>query len=319
MSEFFGLSKSLNRTIALLGEPLLELSKHNGSYALGVAGDVLNTAVAIAMMDVRTSLVTAVGKDDASSQVVDFSRKYDVNTDLVSRDENRQVGFYMINNDERGERTFSYWRSDSAAKNLFSDPLLLSKKLKQLNAIDAVYFSGITLALMTPESLTVFCDWLKNFRSANKKVIFDNNYRPALWATSQAFLSACERVLALTDMFLPSLDDVMSSIGIFDRDAALEWVASMGVAENVISDGVNPIILIQNHQRSFVNVSPALKVVDTTGAGDGFNGGYISSRLKGADPLQAIELGMRISAEVVAHKGAILPEEIWKKISSSSC
>jgi len=319
MSDFFSLSKSSNRTIALLGEPLLELAKHNENYALSVAGDVLNTAVAVAMMDVRTSLVTAVGKDDASSRVVDFSRKYDVNTDLVSRDESRQVGFYMINNDERGERTFSYWRSDSAAKNLFSDPLLLSKKLKQLNAIDAVYFSGITLALMTPESLTVFCEFLKIFRSANKKVIFDNNYRPALWATPQDFLRACERVLALTDMFLPSLDDVMSSIGIFDRDAALEWVASMGVAENVISDGVNPVILIQNHQRSFVNVTPALKVVDTTGAGDGFNGGYISSRLKGADPLQAIELGMRISAEVVAHKGAILPEEKWQNISSRSC
>jgi len=319
MSDFFSLSKSSNRTIALLGEPLLELAKHNGNYAFGVAGDVLNTAVAIAMMDVRTSLVTAVGKDDASSRVVDFSTKYDVNTDLVSRDEDRQVGFYMINNDDRGERTFSYWRSDSAAKNLFSDPLLLSKKLKQLNTVDAVYFSGITLALMTPDSLTLFCDWLKIFRGANKKVILDNNYRPALWSTPQAFVAACERVLALTDMFLPSLDDVMSSIGIFDREAALEWVASMGVAENVISDGVNPVILIHNHQRSFVKVTPASKVVDTTGAGDGFNGGYISSRLKGAEPLQAIELGMRISAEVVAHKGAILPKESWQEISSSSC
>jgi 2-dehydro-3-deoxygluconokinase len=306
--------------LAVLGEPLLELSATGeNNYQLGVAGDVLNTAVAVAQLGGNAFLVTAIGAHEMSGSVLDFSQRYGVNTDWVSIDRTHQTGLYMISNDEHGERSFSYWRNNSAAKNLFSSSSLLAEVLKPLKAVDGVYFSAITLSLMTTESSTLFCEWLAQYRAAGGKVIFDNNYRPSLWSSAQDFVSACERVLPLTDIFLPSLDDIKLGLGVNDREAALQWVASMAVKETIVSDGVKPITLLLNGEISSIDVQPSACVLDTTGAGDGFNGGYISARLKGCQPAQAVEQAMRVSAQVVSHKGAILSLEQWKQFSDSAC
>lgn len=51
----------------------------------------------------------------------------------------------------------------------------------------------------------------------------------------------------------------------------------------------------------------AVKVVDTSGAGDSFNGAYLAARLKGKPPLEAAKAGLDMAAKVVAQPGAIIP------------
>ena len=55
---------------------------------------------------------------------------------------------------------------------------------------------------------------------------------------------------------------------------------------------------------------PAAKVIDATGAGDSFNGGYLAARLNGASPVEAARAGTVMAARVIAAHGAIidLPE-----------
>jgi 2-dehydro-3-deoxygluconokinase len=52
----------------------------------------------------------------------------------------------------------------------------------------------------------------------------------------------------------------------------------------------------------------AVKVVDTSGAGDSFNGAYLAARLKGREPRDAVRDGLALAAKVVAQPGAIIPK-----------
>jgi 2-dehydro-3-deoxygluconokinase len=305
-----------HNSIALLGEPLVELTSVSGqSYNMGIAGDVLNVAVVTARLWGNTYLVTGLGRDSNSESIVTFAQQHNVDTSRVFVDEVHKAGLYFIENDEQGERSFKYQRSNSAAKHFFARAESLSQALSSLDAMANVYFSGITLALMSSESLTFFLSWLERYRTNGGRVIFDNNYRPALWSSAQEYVHACEQVLPLTDVFLPSLDDVMLSLNIQDKAEAMAWIETQRVSEVVISDGVAPLTLIIEGESSQVDVTPAKQVVDTTGAGDGFNGGYLAARLAGISPLQAVQEGMNIAADVVGHKGAILSGEYWDNVN----
>jgi 2-dehydro-3-deoxygluconokinase len=52
------------------------------------------------------------------------------------------------------------------------------------------------------------------------------------------------------------------------------------------------------------------KVVDTTGAGDSFNGGYLSARIKGESILEAARKGHRFASQVVQNRGAVVPIDL---------
>ncbi|WP_390616112.1 sugar kinase [Maricurvus nonylphenolicus] len=308
--------KSQNENkIVLLGEPLLELTPISGqSYNMGVAGDVLNVAVVVSHLYGEAHLLAALGLDSGSDKILQFARDHDVNTEAVVIDHAHKAGMYFINNDALGERTFTYKRDNSAAKHFFGDSDQLLTALNKLEAVSHIYFSGITLALMTEASRTAFVAWLDNFRRSGGLVVFDNNYRPALWPSADAYLKACEWVLSRTDIFLPSLDDVMLSLGLVDKPAAMAWIVARDVPEVVVSDGVQPLTLMVNGTTELIDVIAANQVADTTGAGDGFNGGYLAARLSGASAQDAVKCGMQLAADVVGHKGAILPEEYWAKV-----
>jgi 2-dehydro-3-deoxygluconokinase len=51
----------------------------------------------------------------------------------------------------------------------------------------------------------------------------------------------------------------------------------------------------------------AVKVVDTSGAGDSFNGAYLAARLHGQGAMEAAKAGLVMAAKVVAQPGAIIP------------
>ena len=109
--------------IVVVGEGMIELSRADGGlWRLGHGGDTLNTAIHLARMDRDVRYVTALGDDPFSATLLQDWAAEGIDTSLILRDPTRMPGLYAITTDEAGERSFSYWRGQSAARRTLSLP-----------------------------------------------------------------------------------------------------------------------------------------------------------------------------------------------------
>mgnify|MGYP006215937471 CR=1 FL=1 len=112
--------------IVSIGECMGELSETGtpGTLNMGFAGDTLNTAYYLRHSlgpDWQVDYVTAIGTDGLSQRMLDFLKAEDIATHHIAQLADKTIGLYYITLKD-GERSFTYWRSDSAAKKCRSAP-----------------------------------------------------------------------------------------------------------------------------------------------------------------------------------------------------
>lgn len=292
-----------------IGEAMVELSQAEGGlWRMGYAGDTLNTAWyvrACLSSDWRVSFFTRLGTDPFSERMLEFLGSNDIDTQFIARDAERTVGLYSIELHD-GERSFSYWRGQSAARRLADDEAALEAAI---DAAAVVYFSGITLAILEPDRRTALLRLVGKARTAGKLTVFDPNIRPRLWENVETMRACLSSAAATAAIALPSFDDEASVFGDADiEDCAGRWLRN-GAGEVVVKNGGGPIAVAATEgairRMSFDSVKP----VDSTGAGDSFNGGYLAARLGGASPEEAAKQGHAVAARVVRHPGALVPRD----------
>ena len=84
-------------------------------------------------------------------------------------------------------------------------------------------------------------------------------------------------------------------------------LVAAGVTEIILKDGAAGPVIWAAGLRSAGPLKAATRVVDTSGAGDAFNAGYLASRLRGSSPEQAAVQGHELAIHVIGHRGAIPP------------
>jgi 2-dehydro-3-deoxygluconokinase len=283
--------------IACIGEAMIELSLKGSAAQVGVAGDTLNTAIYLkrAAPSVTVDYVTKLGDDPFSTQIREFIAGHDIGTDRVAHVAGGSPGLYAITTSETGERTFTYWRSASAARALFGD-----LDFEALNQYDALYLSGITLAILPHPVRMALIDWLNKSKVT---VIFDSNFRPRLWEGVQAAREVILALYARADIALPSVDDEMLLFDQTEDDvlARIRTWRSRGALKRGARGPLSIGTTVEQHY------PPVGKVVDTTAAGDSFNGAYIAAVLTGHSQAEALMAGHDCASRVVQHRGAIIP------------
>lgn len=301
------------KRVALIGECMLELQGQAfGVMRQGYGGDTLNTAVYLARCGaaagIRPCYATGLGEDRFSSGLIERWQDEGVDTGLVRRLAGRMPGLYLIEVDERGERSFSYWRDTSAAKAYFDTPIT---PLEQgLANWDALYLSGISLAILPPAGRERLFALMRALRERGAMVVFDNNYRPRLWADAGQARASFARAFGLASLALVTADDHQALLGLDSAEAALAAAQDLAPPELVIKRGAAATLLRAPggpwHEAA---TEPVARVVDTTAAGDSFAAGYLSRRLAGVDALEAALFGNRLAARVIQHRGALIPAE----------
>ena len=288
-----------------IGECMVEMSpQDSGDYALKFAGDTYNTAWylrQLAPAELEVAYLTGVGDDVISKRLTNFIKASGIEP-AVGIIANRTVGLYMISL-ENGERSFQYWRSTSAARCLAQH----LKPLVALNNGDMVYFSGITMAILSSEDRNVLLQALAKARQLGVKVVFDTNLRPRLWKNLDEMRHWVMQAAGVTDLALPSFDDESEFFGDTDKQATMARYEAAGVKQVIVKDGPNPVLFkdadgVEGEFAPTLNPSP----IDTTAAGDSFNAGFLSVYLQSGDIRTAVAVGCDLSFQVVSHRGALV-------------
>jgi 2-dehydro-3-deoxygluconokinase len=293
--------------IVSVGEVMVELARgDDGRFALAYGGDTFNTAVYLARSGVEVAYATALGDDRYSEGIAQVAAAEGVADDLIVRVAGRLPGLYLIETD-KGERQFHYWRESAPARELFELPEW-SRIADGLMAAGLIYFSGVTLSIYSNAGIGRFLAVLEMARQRGAKVAFDTNYRPRNWKgdltrARAVYAEALKRV----DIALPSFDDEATLWGDASPEATVERLAAFGISETVVKNAANPALVAANGAREFVPVPAVVTPIDTTAAGDSFSASYLAARLAGRAPADAVAAAHALAAEVVRHRGAIIP------------
>jgi len=277
---------------------MIELSMIGEDAQIGVAGDTLNTAIYMHRTAPALSVdyVTCLGDDPFSDRIRAFIAGQGVGVGAVETIQGATPGLYAITTSPAGERSFTYWRNAAAARQLFA-----RHDFENLAQFDAIYLSGISLAILPNEVRLALIDWLK---TAPIKVVYDSNFRPKLWEDIATARQVTAALWDRADILLPSIDDEMV---LFDETAAQvteRFLACKGVG--ALKRGEDGPLSLGSCVTQ--NYPTATDVIDTTAAGDSFNGGYLGALLSGKSQAEALMAGHTLAAAVVQHRGAIMPE-----------
>jgi 2-dehydro-3-deoxygluconokinase len=306
---------TMSKKIAVIGECMIELSEKNAAVNRGFGGDTLNTSVYIARQTSAEALgvhyITALGTDTFSQQMLESWQSEQVKTDLIQRMADRLPGLYYIETDDTGERTFYYWRNEAAAK-FWLESERADAICETLATFDYLYLSGISLAILSPTSREKLLTLLRECRANGGRVIFDNNYRPRLWASKEETRQVYQQMLECTDIAFLTLDDEDALWGEVPVAEVIARTHAAGVEEVVVKRGADSC-LVAIADQPLLEV-PAVKlpkenVIDTTAAGDSFSAGYLAVRLTGGDAEAAAKRGHLTASTVIQYRGAIIPRE----------
>jgi 2-dehydro-3-deoxygluconokinase len=305
--------------IVCIGECMVELrAVGEDTFARSYAGDVYNTAVYLkrSLPAAQVQFLTAAGDDAASNAMRRVWSAHGIDDALAFSVAGGSTGLYLIETDALGERSFQYWRSHSAARRWLT--LLQERGESRLFGADIVYLSGISLAILNPDQRAAAIELLRRVRTHGVRIAFDPNVRLRLWQSPQEASLCIRAAISVCDIVLPSAEDLAWLFGADEPKRYMDLLTGMGVSEIALTLGADGCAIALGETRTQLPGPRVDSVVDTSGAGDAFNGVYLANRLQGRSPRQAAEHALLVAARVVRHAGAIIPASASHPVESES-
>ncbi|MBB1297648.1 sugar kinase [Pseudoalteromonas sp. SR41-7] len=301
------------KNIYFIGECMVELRAMSAATLhQSFAGDVYNSAVYLkrCFPQVTTSVVTALGQDNLSKKMLERFESEQINTQLVFAHDTKVPGMYYIETDEHGERSFIYWRNDSAAKKVVD--FLDADALEQLSQGDMFFFSGISLAIIEESAREDFWKVVKELKDAGVKIVFDPNYRARLWNSVEETKEQYHLAFTFADITLPGVEDLTTLYDVHSVEAVVEYLKPYQIEEIVVKNGPESVVTKEGDTLQSHTIIPVTNVVDTTSAGDAFNGVYLGARLSDKSISSAVQLAAKAAGTVIQQPGAIAPKDIFQ-------
>jgi 2-dehydro-3-deoxygluconokinase len=288
--------------IVSMGEAMVEFNQTTPgqpNYLQGFGGDTSNAIIAAARAGARCSYVTAVGNDSFGHDLLDLWRINNVNIAQAAIDTVAPTGIYFVTHGATGHE-FSYRRAGSAA----SVMNLNNVQREAIVSTKILHLSGISLAI-SPHAHSQCLEAIRIAKTAGAQFSFDSNLRLKLWSLEAARVAMLP-IIAQSDIFLPSLDDVVALSGLQDPQDIVQWSHNLGACTVVLKLGTDGVLV--SHQGRCIQI-PAhiVKALDATGAGDCFAGNLLARLCAGDSMHQAARYANAAAALAVQGFGAVAP------------
>lgn len=293
----------MHTDILALGEPMVEFNQAGGAgsrqYLQGFGGDTSNAAIAAARQGASAGYISAIGDDLHGGMLRALWEREGVDASCVRTDPQGFTAVYFVNHDAQGHH-FSFLRRGSAASRMTPQDL----PRERIAAARVLHLSGISAAISESAYATCLAA-IEVAKAAGVQVSFDTNLRLQLWPLDRA-RAVIRELIGLSDICLPSLEDVQAISGLAQPEALLDFCLGLGPRIVALKMGAAGALVTDGSHRWHL---PAHRCqpVDATGAGDTF-GGSLLARLVAGDPLaEAARYAVVASALSTEGYGAVDP------------
>jgi len=300
-----------------IGECMMELTPQDGeTYKRSFAGDTYNALVYAKRNtpDLNTIIFTAIGDDDISKTMESQWNSEGVSSSFTLKSDKDTIGIYAISTDASGERSFSYWRKNSAASQMMTMKSV-NELIDSCPELDCAFFSGISLAILTEEDKAKLIEFIKGLKAKGISIAFDPNYRPAMWNNKEHAIYWLEQAYSVCNIVLPGEEDHQA---LFDHNGHTEisaYCQTFNIQEIVIKCGEDGTFVYSDGELSVhVPFKAAPVQVDSTAAGDSFAGTYLSQRITDNDIEASLKQAAKVAGQVVQHRGAIMPTALYNNV-----
>ncbi|MDE2929907.1 MAG: sugar kinase [Chloroflexota bacterium] len=282
-------------------EPLAEAKNLQKAFA----GDALNLLAAASRLGSTCGFLSRVGDDPFQNYLLNGWESLGIDTSHVKRVQGRN-GIYFISIYGYGERDFTYYRAGSAPSTMTPEDL----DPDYIAQARVLHISGIAQAISASARATALAA-ARIAHEAHVCVSFDPNFRPALWSAEEA-RAAAEELLPHVDIALPSgPEESQQLFGLTTPQETADYLHGFGAYAVVVKLGEAGVYVSAEGGTGTVPAFTVPHVVDTTGAGDAFDGAFLHGLVQNMPPLDAARLGVVMAGLKVRGRGAIasLPEK----------
>ena len=288
-----------------LGEPLLEFNEtaepgdRGPRYLQGFGGDTSNAVIAAARQGAAAGYWTRLGEDVFGDRFMELWAAEGVDARHVARDPEAPTGIYFVTHGPAGH-AFSYYRRGSAASRMRPSDVPAAA----IAAARVLHVSGISQAIGEGACDTVFAA-IAAAREAGAAVSYDTNLRLKLWPLARARAVAMETV-AQCDVCLPSLEDATQLTGLEDPDAVVDALLGRGARIVALKLGPDGALVADASERHRLP-GHTVATVDATGAGDTFDGAFLTEWVRGTSLADAARYANAAAALSTRGYGAVGP------------
>lgn len=302
------------------GEPLVVLVPDRrgslaavGGFTPYAAGAELNTAIGLARLGVPSALACAVGDDPFGERIVRAARAEGVDTSCVARVEGYPTAvFFKQWAGLDGATSVYYYRSTSPMAQGRWELAPILQALKQ-GTWTWLHTTGIT-GMLGPEAAAGLTSLLTAARQGGCTVSFDINVRRKL-ADLAAWRALAAQVAPWVDWYFLGDEEAEALLGTSDPAAVAASLRACGFAGRgvIVKRGAAGAAACVGDEVLTVPAWPVAAVVDTVGAGDGFNAGFIAGMARGWPVAEALRLGTLVGAFAVTAEGDYEGYPLWRE------
>jgi 2-dehydro-3-deoxygluconokinase len=295
-----------DRRVATFGETMALFTgagvgslAHIGDLKVGIGGAESNVAVGLARLGTTVSWLGKVGDDALGTRIVRLLRGEGVDVRAIV-DSDAKTGLMLKEHRNSESTRVTYYREGSAGSRLTAADL----KALRIESATVLHLTGITPAL-SPATADAVAAAIDTARAAGVPISFDVNHRDALWNGRDAG-AVYREIASQADIVFAGTAEarILTGTGL-EHLALAHGMARLGPAQAILKLGPAGCVAVIDG-REYEQAAPAVRPVDTVGAGDAFVAGYLAELVDG---LPAAE---RLRTAVTAGTLACLVPGDWE-------
>lgn len=266
------------------------------TFRLRFGGAEANFAIGLARLGFSAGWISRLGDDELGQMVFHGLRGEGIDVSRVAFDPHAPTALYVKQQSAGGDTSVFYYRRGSAASRMGADDV----DPNYVRSARWVHVTGITPAL-SPSCRAAVQRVVDLARTAGVPVSIDPNLRLKLWTAEQARRTLLP-LFEQCNLLLGGDEELALLLKTATPEHSADWAQRKGL-DCVVKLGSRGALVATRGCREIVPPYSVPRVVDTVGAGDGFDAGFVAGQLMGRDPIESARLGNAVAAHALMVSG----------------